>query len=250
MKETKNTKTNGQLTFANESEKMLHKNLGFTALEQYKLLRANLEFTLPEGEECPVIGITSASRNEGKSTTAINLSYVIAERGDKVLLIDGDLRVPSIAKKLGIDTTAGLTDMLKGDDVDVSAFRSSLQENWFVLPSGKIPPNPSELLGSGKMENVLNKLKAEFDYIVIDLPPINVVSDALSVSRFLTGMIVVVHEDHTEKKDFEHCARQLELSHVNVLGCFMTGAKVGGGKYGKYKYGGYYGSKSKGSKHD
>lgn len=248
MKETKKVQTNGQLTFANEGEKTLHKNLGFTALEQYKLLRANLEFTLPDGEGCSIIGITSASRGEGKSTTAINLAYVIAEKGDRVLLIDGDLRVPSIAKKLGIDTTVGLTDFLKGKDVDLSAFCSPLQENWYVLPSGELPPNPSELLGSGKMENVLNKLKAEFDYIIIDLPPVNVVSDALSVSRFLTGMIVVVHEDHTEKKDFEHCARQLELSHVNVLGCFMTGAKIGGGKYGKYKYGGYYGSKSKESK--
>lgn len=250
MKETKKVQTNGQLSFAHEDEKTLHKNLGFTALEQYKLLRANLEFTLPEGEGCPVIGVTSASRGEGKSTTAINLSYVIAERGDKVLLIDGDLRVPSIAKKLGVKTDAGLTDMLKGDEVDLSGFRSPVQENWFVLPSGKIPPNPSELLGSGKMENVLNKLKEEFDYIIIDLPPVNVVSDALSVSRFLTGMIVVVYEDHTEKKEFEHCARQLELSNVNVLGCFMTGAKIGGGKYGKYKYGGYYGSKSKETKND
>ena len=91
----------------------LHKNLEFTATEQYKLIRANLDFTLPENEKCPVIGVTSSMRGEGKSTTAINLAYVFAEKGSKVLLIDGDLRIPSIAKKLDIESTPGLADLLR-----------------------------------------------------------------------------------------------------------------------------------------
>lgn len=98
----------------NENKKTLHKNLEFTATEQYKLIRANLDFTLPEDEKCPVIGVTSSMRGEGKSTTAINLSYVFAEKGSKVLLIDADLRIPSIAKKLGIDSSPGLADLLRG----------------------------------------------------------------------------------------------------------------------------------------
>ena len=85
-----------------EKKKTLHRNLDFTATEQYKLLRTNLEFTLPEGVKCPVIGVTSSMRSEGKSTTAINLSYVLAEKGSRVLLIDGDLRLPSISKKMSI----------------------------------------------------------------------------------------------------------------------------------------------------
>ena len=87
---------------ADTEQKTLHQNLEFTATEQYKLLRTNLDFTVPEGTKCPVIGITSATRGEGKSTTAINLAYVLAEKGNRVLLIDGDLRIPSVAKKMNI----------------------------------------------------------------------------------------------------------------------------------------------------
>ena len=86
----------------NDGNKTLHENLNFTAIEQYKLLRTNLDFTVPEGEKCPVIGVTSSTRGEGKSTTSINLSYVLAEKGKTVLLIDGDLRLPSIAKKMSL----------------------------------------------------------------------------------------------------------------------------------------------------
>ena len=88
----------------------MHKNLAFTATEQYKLIRANLDFTLPENEKCPVIGVTSSMRGEGKSTTAVNLSYVFAEKGSKVLLIDADMRIPSIAKKMDIESSPGLSD--------------------------------------------------------------------------------------------------------------------------------------------
>ena len=95
-------------------QKTLHKNLEFTATEQYKLLRENIDFTVPEGVECPVIGVTSSMRGEGKSTTAVNLSYVLAEKGYKVLLIDADLCIPSVAKKIQISATPGLTKLLMG----------------------------------------------------------------------------------------------------------------------------------------
>lgn len=213
----------------------LHKNLEFTALEQYKLIRANLDFTLPENEKCPIIGVTSSMRGEGKSTTAVNLAYVFAEKGSKVLLIDGDLRIPSVAKKLQIDSTPGLADLLRGKSKECFAFQNYLLDNWFILPSGDIPPNPSELLGSGRMENVLNQLKEVFDYIIIDLPPVNLVSDAVSISRLISGMIVVIREEYTEKKELEKCFRQLQLSNVKVLGCVMNEAKSGNGNYGKYR---------------
>lgn len=221
-------------------QRTLHKNLEFTATEQYKLLRTNLEFTLPANVKCPIIGVTSSMRGEGKSTTAINLSYVLAEKGSKVLLIDGDLRIPSIAKKMGISNTAGLTDLLMGKPVDFGTLRTDVVDGWYILPSGDIPPNPSELLGSARMEAVLSMLREKFDYIVLDLPPVNIVSDALSVSNLITGMVVVIREEYTEKKDLEHCFRQLKLSNVNVLGCVLNEAKTGGGSYGKYKKYKYY----------
>ena len=213
----------------------LHKNLEFTALEQYKLIRANLDFTLPENEKCPIIGVTSSMRGEGKSTTAVNLAYVFAEKGSKVLLIDGDLRIPSIAKKLQINSTPGLADLLRGKSKEFFDFQNYLLDNWFILPSGDIPPNPSELLGSNRMENVLNQLREQFDYIIVDLPPVNLVSDAVSISKLISGMIVVIREEYTEKKELEKCFRQLKMSNVNVLGCVMNETKSGKGNYGRYR---------------
>ena len=144
-----------------EHGKTLHKNLDFTATEQYKLIRANLNFTLPQEERCPIIGVTSAMRGEGKSTTAVNLAYVFAEKGSKVLLIDADLRIPSVAKKLRIPNSPGLTNMLIDRSGEVTAYRPYLVNNWCILPSGDIPPNPSELLGSVKMKNLLEKFRNE-----------------------------------------------------------------------------------------
>ena len=237
-----NTKVNKKRMFpiSEISQKTLHKNLDFTATEQYKLLRTNLAFTLPENEKCPIIGVTSSMRGEGKSTTAVNLSYVLAEKGSRVLLIDGDLRIPSVAKKLEIDGSCGLTDMLMGNGHNIENYKFDLLDSWYVLPSGDIPPNPSELLGSSRMEALLNELKEFFDYIVIDLPPVNIVSDALSIAHLISGMIVVIRQDYTDKKELETCMRSLRFSNVNVLGCVMNDAKQSGGSYGKYKKYRYY----------
>lgn len=225
---------------ASDSRKTLHRNLEFTATEQYKLLRTNLEFTLPEGVRCPVIGVTSSIRGEGKSTTAINLSYVLAEKGSRVLLIDGDLRLPSVAKKMFIPSTPGLTDLLMGNSFNINEFQTDLLKNWYIIPSGHIPPNPSELLGSRRMESILAKLREMFDYIVLDLPPVNIVSDALSVANLISGMVVVIREDYTAKKELEHCFRQLKLSNFNILGCVMNNSKSSGGSYSKYRSQKYY----------
>lgn len=229
------------------NKKTLHKNLEFTATEQYKLLRTNLTFTIPEDVKCPIIGVTSSMRGEGKSTTAVNLSYVLASAGKKVLLIDGDLRIPSVAKKMGIASAPGLTDLLMGvEGQDLAEFRTDILPSWYIIPSGEMPPNPSELLGSRRMETLLNILKEHFEYIVVDLPPVNIVSDALAISSFITGMIVVIRQDYTEKKELENCFRQLELSNVNVLGCVINETRTGKASYGKYKkYYKYYGYSSR-----
>ena len=126
------------------------------------------------------------------------------------------------AKKMGIENNSGLTNLLMGQGAQLSEYRSEILPNWYILPSGEIPPNPSELLGSTRMEAILKELKEKFDYIVIDLPPVNIVSDALSISGLITGMVVVIREEYTEKKELERCFRQLELSNVKVLGCVMN----------------------------
>ena len=221
----------------------LHKNLAFAAMEQYKLLRTNLGFVLPDGINCPVIGVTSSVRGEGKSTTAINLAYVLAADKKKVLLIDGDLRLPSISKKMNISSVPGLTDLLVTYDVEnLEQFRSDVLDSWYIMPSGQLPPNPSELIGSDKMKKLLDLLSAKFDYIILDLPPVSVVSDALAASRLITGMLLVIRESYTDKRELEACVRQLELSHVKVFGCVWNEAKESGvKKYMRYSGGDRYG---------
>lgn len=123
---------------------------------------------------------------------------------------------------------------------DMESFKSELLSTWYILPAGDIPPNPSELLGSTRMESLLEELREIFDYIIIDLPPVNIVSDALSISSLITGMILVIREEYTEKKELERCFRQLKLSNVNVLGCVMNESKSGSSSYGKYKRYRYY----------
>lgn len=227
----------------NNFDNTLHKNLSFTAREQYKMLRTNIFFTLPDEVKCPVIGITSSTRGEGKSTTSINLSYVMAESGKKVLLIDADLRLPSIAKKMKVSGSYGLSDILLSGEVDnIEAFKSPVLQNWYILPSGSIPPNPSELLGSAKMRRALKAFSEMFDFIIIDLPPVNIVTDALVASELITGMVLVVREDYSDKRELDDCVKRFKLSDVNVLGFVMNMDRDGSSSYGRYnkkKYSSY-----------
>jgi capsular exopolysaccharide synthesis family protein len=142
-----------------------------------------------------------------------------------------------------IPATPGLTDFLLSKHDRFENYKSSLLDTWYIMPSGDIPPNPSELLGSTRMQALLEKLKEQFDYIVIDLPPVNLVSDALSISGLISGMVLVIREEYAEKKELERCFNQLRFSNVNVLGCVMNAAKIGDGSYSKYKkyrYSKYY----------
>ena len=175
-------------------------------------------------------------RGEGKSTTAVNLSYVLSESGKRVLLIDADLRIPSIARKMRIPSEPGLSDLLRADSViRLSEFNFQSYNSWYIMPSGELPPNPSELLGSLRMERLLESLREIFDYIVIDLPPVNIVSDALAISKFISGLVLVVREEYTEKGELDSCIRQLKLSNVKVLGCVMNDVMTGKSYYNNYK---------------
>ena len=225
---------------------MLHKELSFAATEAYKLLRTNLMFTLPDEKKCRVVGITSSGRGDGKSTTAINLSYTLAETGKRVIIIDADLRLPTAAEKLGIKATPGLSNVLAGAEREDDVVRSIGElENWFVLPSGDIPPNPTEMLASTQMHALVERLSESYDYIIIDLPPVNIVSDALVVSSMLDGIIVVVREGHSGRRELALCMRQLDLAGVKVLGFVVNNAGDGTSPYRKYKYYKRYGKYDK-----
>ena len=216
----------------------------FFSSEAYKLLRTNIMFTVPDEGKCRVIGITSATRGEGKSTTAINLSYVIAETGKKVLLIDGDLRLPSVSKKLGIPTAPGLSDAIATSEDALSVIRKTDLENWDILPAGNIPPNPSEMLGSAQMAAFLTRLQELYDFIVVDLPPVTIVSDALALSPILSGIALVIRSNYSKRRELHASLKSLELGKVKILGVIVNAKKrsiSSNYRYKRYSHDGYYG---------
>ena len=215
-------------------------NLDFSAREAYNVLRSSLEFVCLPGQnkEGRVIGVTSPSPKEGKSITSINLCYSIAKKGHRVLLIDGDLRRPVISKILDIPQKPGLSNYLVDGQTQIIG-QDILIEGLDVITSGETPPNPAELISSEAMKNTLDFLrKKDYDYIVIDLPPINSVSDAFAISGYLDGIIMVVRHGYTRKTDVQDACRQLEFANAKVLGFVYNGYMEGSHYY--YRKGGYY----------
>lgn len=228
---------------------MFGPNLNFAATEAYKLLRTNIMFSFSDEEGGRAIGITSSVQSEGKSSTACNAAYALAEAGCRVLLLEGDLRRPTLGSKLGIANVPGVTNLLvsKGDYREIIQ-HCTLAPKLDVLTSGDIPPNPSELLTSNRMARLMEQLKAEYDYIVFDLPPVTAVSDALAVSKFLDGVIMVVRGGVSDQQMLAEAMRQLEMVAVRILGFVYRDSDTSGRKYGqryRKKYYKYYNAYTK-----
>lgn len=208
--------------------------LSFAAAEAYKLLRTNIMFSFSGEETCRIIGISSSVRGEGKSTTACNLAYVLSQAGKKTLLVDGDLRLPSVFSKLSIKQSPGLSNLLVSKKNAKSVIIScSATPELDVLASGDCPPNPSELLGSNRMKELFDSLRSEYEYIIVDLPPIADVTDALVISKYLDGMIMVVRNGVVDKSELADALRQLKLVGVRVLGFAFRDAADSKRGYGK-----------------
>lgn len=217
---------------------ILADRMNFAASEAYKLLRTNLMFALPDQNECRVIGVTSALRGEGKSTTAINLSYTIAETEKRVLLVEADMRLPNVARRLGLRKAPGLSNLLAGLASEEEVIqRSGILDSFHILTSGDIPPNPAELLGSEHMMTVTKKLGKHFDFIIFDLPPVNAVSDGLIVSKLVQGMLVVVRQDFGDRRALNDAVRRLKYLDAKILGFVMTYGQTEKRGYGKHRYG-------------
>lgn len=215
---------------------LLCDKMHFDGKEAYKLLRTNVLFSLPDDSKCRTVGITSPVRGEGKSTVAINLAYTIAETGAKVLLLDMDLRLPSITKKLEMPKTKGLSDyLIGGASINEICHTSKKFNNWTIMEAGSIPPSPSELIGSENMKNLIKQLEKKYDFIIIDLPPVNIVSDALVANDIVDGYLLVARQGFSDKHSMANCLRQLNFLNAHILGFVMTDAQGGVG-YGKNKY--------------
>lgn len=213
--------------------------------ESFRTLRTNLQFLAVNAES---VGrgksyvVSSAGPGEGKSTTTANLAIALAETGLRVALIDGDLRLPKVAEYMGIEGGAGLTDVLIG-----RAEVSDVLQRWgsgqlYVLPSGKVPPNPSELLGSHAMHELMRTLNQHFDFVLIDAPPLLLVTDAAVVSKNTDGTILVAASGATRKQGLEMAVRALEAAGGSLRGVVVNMLPTKGPDsygYGVYGYGGY-----------
>ena len=224
---------------------MVGNDLDFASREAYNLLRTNISFAFPDVDHGRVIGVCSSCPQEGKSTTSINLAYSLADSGNKVLLIDGDMRRPTIADVLSISSEPGLSDVLSGKQEN-NIVEGVMHENLSVLASGHIPPNPSELISSNRMGALLESCSKTYDYVIVDLPPVLSVSDPIAVSKYLDGMIVVVRHGKTKRRDLMETIRQLDYAKVKVLGFVYNKMGVKNRKYhsytrNKYRYAEYKG---------
>ncbi len=210
--------------------------------ESYRALRTSLLLTFPGGPP-KVILITSALPEEGKTTTSVNSAIVLAQKGTRVLLIDADLRRPSIHKTLGMGPTLGLSNVLTGTaSLQQAIIPSTILPDLFLLPAGTPPPNPAELLASTKMKNVLEELKKHYDHIVIDSPPTLSVTDAVVMSTAADAVVLVIRSGHTTKPALRRARDILLQVNARVCGVLVNAVNLNSPDYHyHYEYQGKYG---------
>jgi capsular exopolysaccharide synthesis family protein len=206
--------------------------------ESIRRLRTNILFVdVTTGGHSFVV--TSSVPGEGKTTTTVNLALAMADAGSKVLLIDGDLRNPSVASTMGLDGSFGLTTLLLGHAEPDDVIQRWRQSTLYVLPAGPVPPNPSELLGSEPMEQLFGKLAHEFDFILFDSPPVVPVIDAVLINKLTHGLIMVVGAERTRKKDLTSAIHSLETVEAPVAGFALNMVPSSSSTAHRYGYYGY-----------
>ncbi len=192
--------------------------------EQYKILRTNL-LSLNKGRPPKLIVVTSSLHSEGKTITAVNLAMTMAQatHKPKILLIDADLRRGRVAKYLGVEPKAGLTEILKGEaTIDDALFSIDGVENLTFIASGQIPQTPAELLDSDAMRKTLAHMRAQFDHVIVDTPPIISVTDAGIVGAQSDGVLMVIQAGRTQRGIVQRAMELLNQAHSKVLGHILT----------------------------
>lgn len=220
---------------------LVGKNTPFQYQEAFKSLRTNLKF-LAMDKACKKIIMTSAVPGEGKSSVAINLAVSLADAGSRVLLMDCDLRKPIIHRYLNLDSSSykGLTNILSSG-VLTESIVSMKSLNLHVIIADAIPPNPAELLGSGRMKVLIEELDKHYDYIICDTPPVSVVTDAAVLSQYADGVILVVRQNFATYDEVALAKKNLDAVHANILGAVLNGfdtklADKESGYYYSYNY--------------
>lgn len=226
---------------ANRKFMLVGKEAPFQYQEAFKSLRTNLKF-LAMGKSCKKIIMTSAIPGEGKSSVAINLAVSLADAGSRVLLMDCDLRKPILHRYLKLDKSSykGLTNILSGGVLTESIVNMK-SLNLHVIIADAIPPNPAELLGSGRMKILVEELEKHYDYIIFDTPPVSVVTDAAVLSQYADGVILVIRQNHATYDEVALAKKNLDTVHANILGAVLNdfntkSADKESGYYYSYNY--------------
>ncbi len=208
--------------------------------EAYRTLRTNIQFSSFDNKVKTIV-ITSSGPAEGKTTTSCNLAITTSQAGKRTILLDCDMRNPKIHKVFEISNQTGLSDVLIGETNFYEAVQKSEIDNLYVLPSGTRPPNPAELLASEKMKKFLESLKETYDYIIIDTPPIIMVTDAQILSKYADGCLLVIASAEADKNAVIKAKELLEKVDAKILGVVLNKLDTSRkGYYGHY-YNYYYG---------
>ena len=221
---------------------ILNDNSKFYIKEAYRAARANINFSLANIEGCKIIAVTSAVAGDGKTTTSVNIAQVISQANNRVLLIDADMRKGSARRHLGLQKANGLSSILSGMSQMVDEVIIKTSHGFDCMTAGPTPPNPAELLSSNVMSELLTLLSEHYDYIIIDTPPIAVVSDALALSKLVSGFIITVSQDESTLDEIDNAIHSLEFSEAKILGFIFNKYELGSeNRYSKYSYGRYHG---------
>lgn len=205
--------------------------------EAFRTVRTNISFSDVDNEIQTVL-FTSTKQNEGKSTVIANVAYSFSKLENcKVLLMDLDLRNPTVHKMFGVSNTYGLMDHLKNDR-PLEKCVHKIEENIHVLPTGAMPPNPTEILSSKKMAKFLKDIKTDYDYIFIDAPPVGVVSDATIISTNVDGVMYVVGANETDLSHAQVAIENLKKAESNIIGSVLNKYEMNQSSYAYYGY--YY----------
>ena len=215
------------------------KELDFKINEAYKRIRTNISFS---GDNIKAIAMTSSVPNEGKTEVSFNIARSMSEDGKKTLFIDADIRKSVVLARYGVDKeTKGLSHYLSGQSKNIEdiIYKTNI-ENLDVIFTGTKAPNPAELLGSEKFEKMIEKAREQYDYIIIDCPPLGSVIDAVLVAKVCDGAIILIETDNVSYKVVQGVKKQLETGGCKILGAILNKVQTSGkGYYGYYK--GYYG---------
>jgi len=203
--------------------------------EAYRTLRTNIQFSSLD-KPLRSIAVTSSGPGEGKTTTTINLAITMAQSGSKVLLIDGDLRKPKIHKIFRINNAVGLTNILVNELDYKENVSSTYIEGLNILTAGVIPPNPSELLASNRMKQFLDKVKNDYDFVLIDTPPAAVVTDASILSTIVDGTLLVCASGEVAIEAATRAKGLLENVNANIIGVVLNKIKINKSNYSQYYY--------------